>query len=421
MILNQNRSSIRIIQHWKLEAHGVFYQSIFLVFPYFSYLHTHRIHQNHGLLRLRCAFCSSTEGPSNDSSCGMDKAWGWATTKTTSELTWAQHGNWSQHAQIEVNHDNSYWNHKIGDPSCFFWGALNEYSPNSVPTVWVLQKRGKDTVSHLCQQIPILFSKWSPSAAVKTIYQRMLSQKKSSSPASIFQGQDCFGESSMRTILIKLFRLYISVYLCIRWELSFHLRVKLPLLLFSLSGNDGRHMLSMPLPRALLDMAGSLCSIPTAATWWSDGGTFWWHLQCCLRMAWDAINTPKCHVLGHTVELETSCTNKVNYSKPNEKWYYENTSSQLDADKVDHGEPKTDVTHTTGYASLKSAWVPPWYQSILKLTSAIQANTLHLWWPASSSLATSFLKYCYCYSLELPQVHSSPFPRITLRITRKFP
>ncbi len=117
----------------------------------------------------------------------------------------------------------------------------------------------------------------------------------------------------------------------------------------------------MPLPRALLDMAGSLCSIPTAATWWSDGGTFWWHLQCCLRVAWDAINTPKCHVLGHTVELETSCTNKVNYSKPNEKWHYENTSSQLDANKVDHGEPKTDVTHTTGYASRKSAWVPPWY------------------------------------------------------------
>ena len=226
MILNQNRSSIRIIQHhWKLEARGVFYKSIFIVFPYFSYLHNHRIHQNHGLLvllprpseslRLRCVFCSSTEGPSNDSSCGMDKAWGCAMTKTTSESTWAQNGSWSQHAQtIEVNHDNSSWNHKIGDPSFSFWGALNEYSPNSVPTVWVLQKRGKDTVSHLCQQIPILFSKWSPSAAVKTIYQRMLSQKKNSSPASIFQGQVFFWESSMKTILMKLSRyiLCISLY-----------------------------------------------------------------------------------------------------------------------------------------------------------------------------------------------------------------
>jgi len=63
-------------------------------------------------------------------------------------------------------------------------------------------------------------------------------------------------------------------------------------------------------------------------------------------------------------------------------------SSQLDANEVHHGEPKTDVTHATGYAPLKSAWVihyaqtqthlvllktqPSWY---LKLASAIQPNT----------------------------------------------
>ena len=83
-----------------------------------------------------------------------------------------------------------------------------------------------------------------------------------------------------------------------------------------------------------------------------------------------------------------------------------------------HGEPKTDVTHATGYAPLKSAWVihyaqtpktdlvlsttlPSWY---LKLASAIQANTQS---SICIRLRSWFLKYCYSTVWRQPRYHSN--------------